>query len=332
MEDPVADESYRVLAASIATRAPTEPSPASSASAEPPPSAATPGGELPLTPSGQVQVTPSLSGQGAVEDPADQRRIVAARSSFTQFGTMPLHHVEGSSYHTMVPRMMVVAAMLATLGSPLFFGVLYHQGHFDIIGNDWYFNDRGRSVAVAGLVALVSCFALGWLWWTVAAALNASRTARYAVSPLFAPIAIAIIAGCGYLLPQAIRAQVDAPEVYGRQLIICVVLVLVPVIAHFMTLAAYSRTAGAVGASQRPWALVIALPWVMVALNLLARFFTNAVGDAFLTITGVVNLAFVGLYVLGFYQALSSFDRACSGRQMAHTDRGGVPTHFARAR
>jgi hypothetical protein len=72
------------------------------------------------------------------------------------------------------------------------------------------------------------------------------------------------------------------------------------------------------------------LPWVCVGLNLIARFCTTAVGDSYTTVIGVVNLGFIGMYVLGTYQALSSFDRACAGRHMAHSDRDELPDFLKR--
>ena len=88
---------------------------------------------------------------------------------------------------------------------------------------------------------------------------------------------------------------------------------------------AYRRSADAIGATQRPWNVIVALPFVMVALNLLARFFTTAAGDSYLTVIGVGNMALLGLLVLAVYQAMSAFDRACAGRQMSHADRCEVP-------
>ena len=117
-----------------------------------------------------------------------------------------------------------------------------------------------------------------------------------------------------------------------KQLLIIAGLAVVAIIAHFGTLTAYRRTAGVIGAATLPWLIVIVLPWAALGLNLLAQFFVNAVGDSFLTVSAVMNLGFIGVQVLAIYQAMTSFDQACVGRQMAHDDRGELPDFLRAAR
>ena len=98
-----------------------------------------------------------------------------------------------------------------------------------------------------------------------------------------------------------------------------------------MILEAYRRAAGVIGASQRTWLLVILLPWAALAANGLAQFFAQAVGDSYLKAIAIGNMIVCGVQVLALYQAMSSFDRACSGRQMTHDDHGELP-EFMRTR
>ena len=77
--------------------------------------------------------------------------------------------------------------------------------------------------------------------------------------------------------------------------------------------------------SSAAWLLVILLPWATLAANLLAQFFARTVGDSYLKVSALGNMFVCGAQVLALYQAMSSFDRSCSGRHMAHTERGELP-------
>jgi hypothetical protein len=181
--------------------------------------------------------------------------------------------------------------------------------------------------------AIGACFCLGWCWWTAAAALNARNKAKYAISPIFGPFAIATTGACLYLLPRALDARADAAD--GEQwklTALCVGLCVVPMIAYFSTVGTFSRTADAIGASRRPWFVIIGMPWVMGGLFLFSRFFTTAVGDGYWTVTGVIGLVLVGGYVLALYLAMTSFDRTCAGRHMSHHDRAAPEQFMARAK
>lgn len=321
MEDAIADESYRVLAASLMGAASatstggtggTEVLPVVDATSDDASADAPDAAPNPIT-------GPVLAVAPATDD--DSSRLVSARPAHHHHRLSGLHE-EGSSHHTLLPRLMVVTSMVAALGFPLFLGMLYREGHFDIVGKDWYFDDRGRELATSGLSAIVGCFCLGWCWWTASAALNARNKARYAVSPLFGPLAIATTGACLYLLPRALTAREEAAsDERLKLLLLCIALCIVPVVAYFSTVGTFSRTAGAIGASRRPWLVIIGLPWVMLGLNLFSRFFTTAVGDSYLTVTGLVNLVLIGGYVLALYFAMTTFDRTCAGRHMSHDDR-----------
>ena len=308
MEDAIAEESYRALAASLAGPVGTPALAGLSVEARP---------SEPSLPSGSV-----LTGQPVTEDGVGSRPALPHDSLSRRWSAVLGEH---GAHHTLVPRLMVVTAMVAAMCSPLFLLGLFRQGHFDVVGKDWYFDDRGRRLAVSGASAVGACFCLGWCWWTAAAAANARNRARYSTSPLLGPLTMAMAGGCLFLLPRAIDARADAADAdVARLTAVCVALAAVPFVAYFVTVGTFSRTARAIGAAHRPWMVAIVLPWVMLGLNLFSRFFTEAVGDSYLTVTGAVNLVFIAIYVLAIYVAMRSFDRTCAGRHMAHDDRASL--------
>lgn len=311
MDDAIAEESYLLLAATVGRSSSTEPNHTEVLPVQSPPHPTLPFGES----SGAAPVTePSMAIRS-------QRRMVDG------FDTPD----DGSLHHTLLPRTMVIAGLLAALGSPLVAFFLERQGHLRLDGTNWYFDDRGRSVATAILVAVVSCVVLGWLWWTTAAALNARKQARYTVSPLFAPLLIVLMSGCALLLVGTLQTDAFGDDERTRKAMTTAALIAVVVICHFVILEAYRRAAGVIGATQRPWLLVILLPWATLAANLLAQFFAHAVSDSYLKASALGNMFVCGVQVLALYQAMSKFDRACSGRHMAHDDRGELP-EFLRTR
>lgn len=311
VEDAIAEETYLLLAATVGRGSAAQPTHTETLPLEPPP--------LPtLSPSDGAGAAPVIEPSTAHRS---QRRIVVASSKAD----------DGSLHHTLLPRTIVIAGLLAALGSPLVAFVLERQGHLRLDGTNWYFDDRGRAVATAVVVAVVTSSVLGWLWWTTAAALNARKQARYTVSPWFAPLLILLMCGCGVLLVGALQKDTYGDEERTRKLMVIAAVIVIAVISHFLILEAYRRTAAVIGGSQRAWLLVILLPWVTLAANLLAQFFAHTVDDSYLKASALGNMFVVGAQVLALYQAMSSFDRACSGRHMPHNNRGELPD-FLRSR
>ncbi|HRB01776.1 MAG TPA: hypothetical protein PLP26_00335 [Ilumatobacteraceae bacterium] len=310
MEDAIAEESYQLLAATLSRGSETEPSRTSVLPAQP---------SLPTRAPGDTSGAIPVTDEPIVSRP--QRRIVVGFNKANN----------GSLHHTLLPRTMVIAGLLAGLGSPLVGFILERHGHLELDGTNWYLDDRGRSVATAVVASVVACSVLGWLWWTTAAALNARKQARYTVSPIFAPLLIVLMSGCAVLLVGTLRTSSYGDDERTRKALVVTALIVITVVAHFLILEAYRRAAGVIGASQRPWLFVIVLPWVTVAANLLAQFFAKTVGDSYLNVMALGNMCVCGIQVLALYQAMSSFDRACSGRHMAHNERGELPD-FLRSR
>jgi len=311
VEDAIAEESYLLLAATVGRSSPAVPNLTQSLPVQPAPP--------PTLAPGEHSSVRSFTEPSMVTGP--QRRIVVSAGRPN----------DGSLHHTLLPRTMVIAALLAALGSPLVAFVLERQGHLVLDGTNWKFDDHGRAVATAVVVAGVAGSVLGWLWWTTAAALNARKQARYTVSPFFAPLLILVMSGCAVFAVGTLRSETYGAEEPTRKALVVAGLVMIAVISHFLILEAYRRAAGVIGASQRPWLLVILLPWATLAANLLAQFFARTVGDSYLTVSALVNMFVCGVQVLAIYRAMLSFDRACSGRHMAHNERGELPD-FLRSR
>lgn len=332
MSDPVAEDSYRALAESYAAGAlatdtpnPTEIVPNEGLGED-----ALPGGRIAARPvwdpteDARQRAIEAAEAAALAEHPRSRRHVNAAAQP-DAVARRAAEAQSGRHHHTIVPRTMVLTAMLAGFASPILLIVLKQQGHLKINGTNWTIDDSGRNLVVGSAVGAAACCVMGWLWWTVAAALNARRTARYTVSPLFAPLSLLVATACAAMLPMALKNRSKA-EVAG----LAVATGLAVLIAHFGVLGAYRKAAGALGAPQMPWTMLIVLPWIAAAADLVLRFFFGLVGTKLIGVVVPTALVLFGLYLVSLYRAMSSFDSACSGRQMSHTDRGALPDFLKR--
>ncbi|MEI7548793.1 MAG: hypothetical protein WCK21_12180, partial [Actinomycetota bacterium] len=229
--------------------------------------------------------------------------------------------VEQHFHHTTTPRAMVVASFLLGLSMPAWVMLLERKGHVAIAGRDSTADPEGRRMIAALLIGMVGAYALGWLWWSAAAAANASNRTRHSMSPLLAPIGYFVIVGVGALAP--IIDDAVRPEF--RPLVVAVG-VLIAVIAHFGVLRAYRHSAEAIGAPTGPWTRVIAIPWMALAFSFLLAFFGQVLSKAsFAVVLGTAWVLLYLAYSVSFYQAMAGFDRACAGRQLSHADVDGLP-------
>lgn len=171
------------------------------------------------------------------------------------------------------------------------------------------------------VVAAMVGYALGWLWWSVAAALNATNRSRWSVAAWAAPVGYAISLAVVGAVP-VISDHVD-PEL-GTLVVLLGVFVLA--IAHFAVLRAYRQTAAAIGGAVTPWTLVIMLPWAALAFSVIVAFLSKAIGDAvFERVMQGGWVAFYAGYAISLYSAMASFDRACSGTVLGRAGRGELP-------
>ena len=224
-------------------------------------------------------------------------------------------------HHTLLPRAMVMASLVVGLSLPAWVIVLEQNGHVSVTGIHTTIDDEGTRWMTALVVAAMVGYALGWLWWSVAAALNATNRSRWSVAAWAAPVGYAISLAVVGAVP-VISDHVD-PEL-GTLVVLLGVFVLA--IAHFAVLRAYRQTAAAIGGAVTPWTLVIMLPWAALAFSVIVAFLSKAIGDAvFERVMQGGWVAFYAGYAISLYSAMASFDRACSGTVLGRAGRGELP-------
>lgn len=192
--------------------------------------------------------------------------------------------------------------------------VLDDDDHLRVENGQLTFDEVGRkslqSVVLIGLLAAL----VGWLLWTIGAAINARGKTRWSVSPLSAPLAYLFVFGlavAGSVLSDGFTNQ------FGALAIIAVAAV--AIICHLGILAAFRRAAVAIGAPDAPWTRVMVLPLAIGLITSVGAFFNRAVSSpasmlAFSSVTFALGL----LMVANLTKAMGSFDRSCIGRQMSH--------------
>lgn len=231
-------------------------------------------------------------------------------------------------HHTMVPRAMVTAALILGLTLPAWVILLEHNGRLQVSGVHTTV-DAYAGRMLTGLVgATLLAYGVGWIWWAVAAALNAQSHSRWSVSPWSAPIGYLVSAAVIVAVPLVIE-RVDADV----GLVVVVFAGLMLAMAHFWVLRAYRRAADAMAGVARPWTRVIAIPWVVVGFSLFAAVLARILEDDLFThIMQVSWVLFYAAYAASLHQAMASFDRACRGRMALHADREALPDFLKRRR
>lgn len=217
-------------------------------------------------------------------------------------------------FHTWLPRQMVTLGLYGVLLGPI---ALYFLDDDDHIGYakgrlvvDPVGQESLRVVATAGLgLALV-----GWLLWTITAALNARGKSRWSISPLSVPMAYVFVVGL------AVGASAFTENFTNKYTGPAIVIVAsVGVICHLGVLAAFRRAAVAIGAPDTPWTHVMVLPCGIGLIAAFGSFFTQAISSqaSYLAFSGL-TFGLSLLMVASWVRAMVSFDRACVGRQMTH--------------
>lgn len=167
-----------------------------------------------------------------------------------------------------------------------------------------------RVVAAVGL----SLTLVGWLLWTITAALNARGKSRWSISPLSLPMAYVFVAGL------AVGASVFTEDFTNKYTGPAIgIVATIGIICHLGVLAAFRRAAVAIGAPDTPWTHVMMLPLAIGLVSALGSFFTKAISSqasylAFSGLTFLLSLVMVASWV----RAMATFDRSCVGRQMTH--------------
>lgn len=249
----------------------------------------------------------------------DPVRVVAA--------VRPNEPTEERSHHTTTPRAMVVASFLLGLTTPAWVFLLERKGHVELAGRDTVVDAEGRRLLAALAVGMLGAYAIGWLWWSAAAAANAGHRVPHAVSPLLAPFGYVVVVGVVAVVP-----VIDERVERGVEAWVLAAGVVIAAIAHFGVLSAYRRTAEAIKAPLAPWTRVIALPWIAAVFSVLLAFFGQVLSDfAFDWILGSAWVIFYLVYAISFYQAMAGFDRACTGRSLPRQQLNAVPDFLKKA-
>mgnify|MGYP006998739792 CR=1 FL=1 len=217
-------------------------------------------------------------------------------------------------HHTTIPRLLCVVGHASWLVLPIAVIVLARQGYIYFRFDDTLFIDE-RAQRVVVLLVLIGVFGylIGWLWWTVAALLNARHKSRYTPWPGIAWAALVVQVGAVFAL------GIELDDEFARFALVCGVGLTI-VGAHFWVLGSLRRAAGAVKAPQDPWSRMIILPIAGFAMGIVASFFLRWVGrpaSIGLMVVGYLNSLW---YVSSVYSALTSFDRACVGRMSIGQD------------
>ena len=224
-------------------------------------------------------------------------------------------HAKPGGYHgVVVPRAICVTGFFLGFAFPAAFLYLNHLGHADLVDGRFEPDEFATRISMVMLGGAAVCMLIGWLWWGVAAALNARHRARWAVSPWYVTLtylgvaALAVGAGVS-------ERWLGENVIYARACALALA-----VMMYFSTLATYRRTAQSVNSTTTYFTRLILVPWfVVIGIAVLAWFWkylpTQAILGAYIAIQLVQ-----GLYGLTMYQAMASLDRACAGTQQMRPD------------
>lgn len=228
-------------------------------------------------------------------------------------------------FHTWLPRQMVTVGLYGGLLMPVALYFLDDDDHIGFAKGRFVVDPVGqeslRVVAVVGAGLTL----VGWLLWTITAALNARGKSRWSISPFSLPMTYVFVAGL------AIGASAFTEKFTNKYSAPAILIVIgVGVICHLGVLAAFRRAAVTIGAPDTPWTHTMVLPLAITLITAVGSFFTQAISSqaAYLALSGftfLLSLLMVGSWV----RAMATFDRSCVGRQMTHENME-IPT-FLRA-
>lgn len=227
---------------------------------------------------------------------------------------------------TLVPRTLTVAGFFLLFTFPAVALLLNDGGHLTYRHRVVHMDDKAHRIIAVMLAGAAGCLLVGWLWWSVAAALNARRRSRWAVSPFFVPVTYVLYAMLGVIA--AMSKQVLGDNwFYGQAGALAVAVVI-----YFSTLGAYSKTAQGVGSPSTYFTRLIVIPWATFAGSMVALFFAKYLSEEARLIVFLLFVLVQGIYGLTMYQAMSHFDRACAGRRLGHDDPDAVANFLKFAR
>ena len=260
-------------------------------------------------------------------DPAAPKPVaVQYAEAVAQVTRPPNEPARTNFHHTMLPRAMVLASLVLGLALPAMIIVLEREGHVSVKGINTTLDDHAAGVMTGLVVAALVTYALGWLWWSVAAALNATSHSRWSVDAWSAPAGYGVSVAALVVVP-LVSERVD-PDLAT---VVVLIGVFVLAIAHFAVLRAYRHTADSIGGAVAPWTRVIVLPWAALGFSILVAFLSKTIGDVlFERIMEAGWVLFYAAYAISLYSAMASFDRACRGRIAGGDGKRALPEFLKR--
>jgi hypothetical protein len=229
-------------------------------------------------------------------------------------------------HDTMVARTLTVAGFFILFAFPAVALVLNDGGHLTYKHRALHLDEQAHRIVAVMLSGAAGCLLVGWLWWAVAASLNAGKRSRWAVSPFFVPVTY-ILYGMLALIAGLSKQVLGHNHLYGwLGALGCAVVI------YFSTLGAYSKTAQGVGSPSTYFTRLIVIPWATLAGSLVALFFARYLSEEARLIVFLLFVLVQGFYGLTMYQAMIHFDRACAGTRLGHDDPDAVANFLKFAR
>lgn len=220
----------------------------------------------------------------------------------------------GEFRSVMIPRTVTVTGFFLMFSFPAVFMYLNYKDHAPLMNGTFEPDEFAKRISLVMLGGGLLCMLFGWLWWGIAAALNARHRAKWSVSPWYVPLTYFAVGGAAVLAGMSPRWLGDQ-AIYARACALAF-----GVVMFFSTLGTYRTTAEAVGSETKYFTRLIVVPWVVFAAGGVTWWFwhylpTQAILGAY------VGLQLVqGLYGLWMYQAMLAFDKACAGTRQMRQD------------
>jgi hypothetical protein len=222
--------------------------------------------------------------------------------------------VSDRRYGTVVPRVICVTGFFLAFAFPAMFLWLNQAGHADLVDGTFEPDEMARRIAIVMLGGAAFCMLVGWLWWGVAAAVNARRVARWSVSPWYVPLTYLAVATAAIAAGYAER-WLGENVVYARAIALAFA-----VMMYFSTLSTYRTTSQSLGATTKYFSRLIVVPWVVAAFVGVFAFFSEFLPSQAILGAYVALQLVQGLYGLTMYQAMAAVDRASVGTRMLQQD------------
>jgi hypothetical protein len=268
---------------------------------------------------GPVPQAPTRPTWSPVEEARKKVDLAIAAAAATGGGATAAPMV-GTMHHTTTPRLMVIAAMVASVPSVFSIRLLSFLDQARAVGGTIEFTPLGRLLFIGFVGGSIGMYFGGWVWWTAAAGANARRKNAKTGSAAFAPVAHAAVFGLMAGIAHIATRSNDA-----EMLIVLFLLVAVWTATNLGILLVFRSKAAAIKAETNPWSRLLWLPvliWVMSSI--VGRYGVQRDATAVLAGGGAVLVALAVWYLVSLAIAMKSFDEACRTPSFARGD-GEVP-------